>query len=66
MYWCVVDDDNIKNHCFVWTRDPSKRSEPATEHGSFMSIMNEWYALSQQGTVSWIWMALNNNCGLEC
>ena len=49
IYWCVRDDDNIKKHRFVWSRDPSKRSEPATEHGSFVSIMNEWYALDQHG-----------------
>ena len=49
IYWCVFDDDNIKKHHFVWSRDPSKCSEPATERGSFVSIMNEWYTLDQHG-----------------
>ena len=58
----------LKKHRFVWSRDPSKRSEPATERGSFVSIMNEWYALDQHGKhlASLISMALNNNCGLKC
>ena len=42
----------------------------ATEHGSFVSIMNEWYTLDQHGKHSYprgsiIRMALNNNCGLK-
>jgi len=70
IYWCVIDDENIKKHRFVWSRDPSKRSEPATERGSFVSVLNEWYALvvstSTANTTNLIRMALNNNCGLKC
>ena len=51
IYWCIIDDNIFKKR-FVWSRDPSKRSEPATERGSF--------------TASLIRMALNNNCGLKC
>ena len=41
IYLYIIDDDNIKKHSFVWSHDPSKRSEPATERSSFVSIMNE-------------------------
>ena len=60
-----MDDDDIKK-TLVWSREPSKHSEPATECGSFLSNMNEWYTLDQHGkhsTTSLIRMALNNSCG---
>ena len=63
-----MDDYNIKKHQFVRSSDLSKRSVPATEHGSFVS-KHEWYALDQHGkhsSTSLIRMALNNNCGLKC
>ena len=42
-------DYNIKKHNFVWSRDLSRRSEPAIERGSFVSLMNESFALDQHG-----------------